>query len=252
MLELLARFYGYLRQNWVLTVFLPLIGAGLGLVLFWVTPYKAQAKMMVVSEILTETECDYLLRQLELTEFGNPLTVEPFKDKVKIKHEIERDVWSKAAHIEILIRAKDSALLEPVQKLILDFMENSENARKKVADSKAFHTQMIAEIDRELQSIEEVKKQFDSKIKAAFLNPSDLFRATLELQERKINLQISLNDIRAFRPVQGSNAMGKKVKMPAIIMGAIGFIGGSIVLMGILFGKFFLRYYHEHKQTINA
>lgn len=252
LLELLARFYGYLRQNWALTVFLPLIGAAVGLTLFWVTPYKIQAKMMVVSEVLTETECDYLLRQLALTQFSSPFTAESFGKKAKVKHSIKSDPVTRASYIEMTIQVQDSTFLKPAQKFILDFLENSENARRKVADLKTHHAQMIAEIDRELQSIEEVKKQFDSKMKAAFLNPSDLFRASMELQERKINLQIALKDIRAFRLVEGLYERGQKVKFPALLLGAIGFVGGCVVLMVVLFAKFFLGYYDEYKQTANA
>src|SRR5688572_5718226 len=242
----MARVYGYLKQNWVPTVLLPLIGVAVGLAVYWVTPYKVQSKIMVVTDMLSETECDYLMRQLELTDSVNPLATEEFKKKVVIRHTIERDTWSKATHIEITIRARDGSFLEPVQRTILDFLETSETASKKVADSKEYHRQMLLEIEDELQSIKAVKNQFDDKTKATFLNPSDLFRASLELQEKKINVQIKLKDIPAFRPVQGSNAMSKKVKLPALVMGAIGFIGGCVVLMMALFVKFFLGYYRAY------
>lgn len=202
--------------------------------------------MMVVSEVLSERECDYLMRRLELTDSLNPLATEQFKHKVNVSHTIEQDPWSKSTHVEITIRADDGSLLEPVQNTILDFMEGNEAARRQVAESKEYHTKMIAEIDRELQSIEEVKNQFDNKTKATFLNPSDLFTASLNLRERKINLQIRLKDIRAFRPVEGVTAMSKKVKLPALILIAIGFVGGCMMLMVTLFIKFFLEYYREH------
>jgi hypothetical protein len=249
---LLARFYGYLKENWILTVLLPLVGVVLGLTLYLVTPYKIQSTMMVVSEVLTETECDYLMRQLELTDSLNPLSTGQFKEKVKLRHSIKRDTWSKAAYIEMTIRVRDGSLLEPVQNTILTFLEASETARRKVADSKEYHMQMMVEIDRELKSIEEVKNQFDNKTKATFLNPSDLFRTSVDLQEKKVNLQIKLKDIRAFRPVQGSMAMSKKIKLPAPLMAAIGFIGGCVVLLMVLFVKFFLGYYREYNQSVNA
>lgn len=152
------------------------------------------------------------------------------------------------AYAEITIRVKSRELLIVFQKTILDFMENSEPAQSKKLELKNFYTTMIAKIDRELALLEEVKANTNDQAKISSQRPSDLFTTAVDLTDTKTRYEQQMKEDHAIIVVQGFDRVVSEIKLSLFfaIMGGLFF--GVIVLVAVLFLKFFFGYYARYKK----
>jgi hypothetical protein len=258
LLEVLAKFYSYLRENILLTILFPLAGAIIGFSVFATTADKVESSMMVVTNLLTHPECDFLLSELEKADTLQGVSPEQRAGLVFISHEIIPDPDFKGVkdpqnapnvHIKITIQVLRHELLSVFEQSIITYLEASRPAIRKKYEFNKFYTEMIAGIDRELASLQQLKVQSDPKSLANSFHPSDLYVQTVNLTEKRVSYELRLKNSNIFQLVQGFDALSRSTKLSVIAYILVGLGMGIAVLLPVLFMNYFWRYYKGYRQS---
>ncbi len=109
---------------------------------------------------------------------------------------------------------------------------------------------MIAQIDRELASMDELKKQIISKNL-----PHGEQRSLHEIDRadrEKIRFQQASRNIEAFQIVKGFDEMSHPKKASPIQFTLIGMAAGGVLLVIVLFLKYFIAFYRRYHQKEGA
>ena len=254
LLEILARLYSNLKNNLLLSIILPLTGLIAGFMFAYTSESKVESSMMVVTRLLSLAECQFLLKQMEKSDTFYAITPEQRSGLISISHEIALDPTpvvdkdNPRVHITISLTVRNHDLLRPFQNSIITYLEASRPAVKKKYEQHEMYAGLIAEIDRELKGLDEVKTQITTRAQASFLNPAALYTAPVELTKQKIQYQLGLSDNTAFNLVQGFDAMSRIAKLSPVVYALIGVLAGVAVLFMLLFLKYFWSYYRKYRQ----
>jgi hypothetical protein len=246
LLKLLAKCFRHIQKNWVIVLIFPLLGAAVGYLISMDSGEKFESKMMIRSEVLSVTECDFLLKQLELSKSLPVVTPEEHSTLLRLYHEMYS---SEPAYAEITIQVNNIETLGVLQSSILEFLENSEYARKKKEELKNFHTVMISRIDHELKLLDDVKTHTAYEAQASALKPSDLFTSSVELTEKKIEYEQKLKNEQLIVVVDGFARVVSEAKMPLTLLLLLGVLSGGLIAIIVLFIKYFITYYNRYRKT---
>jgi hypothetical protein len=258
LLEVLAKFYSYLRENIFLAIFFPLAGAGIGFFVFATTEDNIESSMMVVTNLLTHPECDFLLTELEKADTFQGVPPEQRAGLVQISHAIISDPDFKGikdpqsapnVHIKITLQVRRHELLRVFEQSIITYLEASRPAIRKKYEFHKFYTEMIAEIDQELASLQQFKAHAEPKTLANFLNPSALYTEAVNLTEKRVNYELRLRNSNIFQLVQGFDALSRTTKLSIVSYILAGFGIGVAMLLPVLFIKYFGGYYKGYRQS---
>jgi hypothetical protein len=253
LMEDLARFFSYFKENILLAILFPLAGAAIGFFVCSNTEDKIESSMMVVTNLLTQAECDFLLTELEKSDTLQGVSPEQRAGLALITHKIisqpENSQSTPSVHIIITIQVLHHELLHVFEKSIVTYLEASRPAIRKKYEFHRFYTEMIAAIDRELASMQQFKVLNAPKTTANLLNPSALYVETVNLTEKKINYELRMKNSNIFQLIQGFDAVSRNAKLPLTVYILIGFSVGILALLPVLFIKYFRRYYKKYRQS---
>lgn len=257
-LEVLARFFHVIRKNILLAVILPPACAIATILLFSTSETKVESSMMVVTNLLTRPECNFLLAELEKADTFMGVLPEQRGGLLFLSHEIVSESELKGSkepigpnvHVQINIQVTDHALLRVFENSIMTYLESSRPALRKKYEFHEYYTTMIAEIDRELASLKQIKGETDAKALANSFNPSDLYMAVVNLSEKKVNYELHLKNNNVFQLVQGFEMLSRSSRFSKTLAGVIGFCVGVGILMLILFIRYFRGYYRQYSQSL--
>lgn len=259
-LELLAKFYTMLRQNLLLVVGFPVAGMLVAFSLNKLTPGGVVSEMMAITSYLSESECNFLMEQLESAD-SIPGLPDEFKNAVvSISHETETErnaaepnMKVNESRISVRIKAsvKKFSVLPELQEAIVNYLDSSEPVTRKRKNEEVYLNELITKIVSESDSLQEVKGQLNNTPKVMFLNPSDLFVQAVQLYDTKVQYEIRLKNIQQIEIVQGFTDMPKNAGLSSPYSLGLGFLGGCLVLAFVLFMKFFSSYYKQYQSTID-
>lgn len=260
LLEVLARFYSYLRENIFLTILFPLAGAVIGFYVSANAEDNVESSMMVVTNLLTHPECDFLLTELQKADTFQGVSPEQRAGLVFISHEIIPDPDFKGlkdpqsapnVHIKITIRVRRHELLRVFEQFIITYLEASRPAIRKKYEFNKFYTEMIAGIDVELAALQQLKAHTGPKAFATFLDPSALYIETVNLTEKRVSYELRLKNSNIFQLVQGFDALSRTTGLSTTSYILAGFVIGVAALLPVLFIKYFWGYYKGYRQSHN-
>jgi hypothetical protein len=258
LMEVLVKILDLVRSNLFLAVFLPVAGALVGWGFSHISENRSESQMMVVTEHLTEPQCEFLLAQLEKTDSFPDITEEQRQSLIFLKHKtikepIVHPLLSQSSvphktHIEITLHVKHIALRKVFENSIIRYLESSQPAIRKKEELEEFYKTMVIHIDEELSAMNELKKQMVT-LNNTGDNAIDLYTKTIELTEKKIKYQQELKNIEAFQIVKGFDGMNKpKTASPGLYSFA-GAGAGIALLAFLLFLKYFVDYYRDYHQN---
>lgn len=257
-LEVLARFYHVIRKNMLLAIILPLGCAVTTILVFSSSEMKVESSMMVVTNLLTRPECNFLLTELEKADSFMGVSPEQRAGLLVLSHEIVSESELKGTkepigpnvHVQINIQVTNHELLRVFENSIMTYLESSRPALRKKYEFHEYYTTMIAEIDRELASLKQLKGETDPKVLANSFNPSDLYMAVVNLSEKKVSYELHLKNNNVFQLVQGFDTLSRSSRFSKTLAAAMGFCVGFGILMVILFIRHFSGYYRQYRQSL--
>jgi hypothetical protein len=258
LLELGARFLNALRQNLVLTIVLPLAGLITALVFSYRSESLYESGMLIETSLLSDSECRFLLNELnKVSEF--PGITPEVADHVKnlryeiIKNDVittaDKTADDRSVYLQVTATVSQKDIFPPLQALIVKFINESEPAVRHRRERERFYSSMVMKIDTEIAAMQAVKDNVDSRTLANYLDPSELYKATVALFKEKTEYEIKLEGSRAVHLVKGFDSLTIDAKLNKVIVAMIGFVLGFAVLSLILFIRFFVRYYNTYRAT---
>ena len=224
---------------------------GLGLVYFWFSPKIFESKMIIQSDILSESyalrlaenlsthikdgDIEYLVAKLNLTteeasqlrdiKIVSALTAMsqqmPEKDKVIVV---------------ISVRVTDNAILPNLQRGIIDYLSSNDYIKKRVEENRKLYENVIGSLDRELKMMDTLKiriskgKFSSTKVgDVLIMDVSGLFEVAGDLFEKKYSTQRALATVESIQIIEDLTPYRKAVwpKLSIVLL-------TSLILAGII------------------
>ena len=256
LLKLLVKVIDFVWSNLFLTIFLPVAGALVGWGFSHILENRSESEMMLVTQHLTEPQCEFLLAQLEKTDSFPELTEDQRGGLIKLQHKVISEPRSYSffsppgpykTHVEITLGVKHLGLRKPFENSIIKYLETSQPAIKKKEELAEFYQIMIAELDQELLALQELKKQILTQTKLGD-DVVELYTRSVELKEKKIRFEQEAKSIEIFQIVKGFDGMNKPKKASPMQFSLLGAGAGFALLVFLSFLKFFAEYYRNYHQ----
>lgn len=251
LLELLARIVISIKSNFKLILGAFLVGSLLGLAYYQFVPKSYESRMLISSEILTESysktiaeDLNKLIRERNIESLSSKLKITPKEalalGKLEVKNAIEKADGRKEEeknYLTISCQTSDNSIWPSLQNGLISFLENNDYVKIRVEQKKKYFTQVIEKIDKELVDLNDLKSRIangqvtqSSKDNLILFDPTTVNTKILDLNKEKINLQNQLEIVNSIQVVEGFTVFEKPVS-PKL---SISLVAGSS------FGLFFV------------
>lgn len=232
LLELLARIVISIKSNFKLIVGAFIIGSLLGLAYYQFVPKSYESRMLISSEILTESysktiveDLNKLLKEKNLESLSSKLNLTETEalalGKLEVKNAIEKADGRKEEeknYLTINCRTSDNSIWPSLQSGLINFFETNDYVKIRVEQRKKYFTQVIEKIDKELVDLNELKSRIangqitqSGKDNLILFDPTTVNTKILDLNKERINLQNSLETVNSVQLVEGFTVFEKPV-----------------------------------------
>lgn len=262
LLDLLVRIFSAFAKNLILTIVLPLAGMILVYTFTRASFERIQSEMMVVTDLLSATECEFIMGQFQKTDSipgmtsterrsvsGLSFKVTPDPDyKMSYSNIKSYDVQSRPpVYLKVTASVSDCAVLIPLQRGLVNYLNNSKPVLAERTQRKIHYEELIRKIDQELADLEKAKTAVGG---SASLDPAGLFTGAVNLYEKKVSYELSMKESQSVQVVhEFTSTTNMNNQLPASHALVIGFVIGFGVLVIVLFLKFFFRYYRQQQKN---
>ncbi len=261
LLELLARIVISIKTNFKLIFGAFLIGSLLGLAYYQFVPKSYESRMLISSEILTESysktiveDLNKLIKERNIESLSSRLNLSPIEasliGRLEVKNAIEKADGRKEEeknYLTITCRASNNSIWPNLQSGLINFFETNDYVRIRVDQRKKYYTQVIEKIDKELLDLNELKSRIangqitqSSKDNLILFDPTTVNTKILDLNKEKINLQNALETVNSVQLVEGFTVFEKPVSPKLSISLSAGASFG-LLIVAIIIGLKSLR-----------
>jgi len=253
-LEVAAKFYRTLLNNKLTTFLFLIVGLLSGFVVSTFSKDSTHASMMIETSLLSESEFQFLMEQLNRADSIKGLTRQQERSISAIEYEVKKGETFKEdfkditqLYLKINTLTEDKVTLQVLQNALINYLNQAEPVMRNRMQRKLYYEKMIARIDDELKGLEAVQNQIDDKSKATYLDPSDLFDKSVKLYEQRLKYEIALADIKSVHVIKGFGSLTKSAQWSKARYAAVGFACGVVALLLFLAIKSF----HRHATRLN-
>lgn len=255
--ELFAKGVLIIKRNTILLTTTFFIGTLIGWAYYQISPKQYESKMLISSDILTESYSKSLvenLNKLVMENNGQLLSEKTGLNpdqaslitRIEIKSAIEKSdatPENTKIYLNITVKAKDNSVWPQIQTALTNYFQNNEFVKIRVDQRKKYNNQMIEKINLELVDLENLKKKIaegsfnqSNKEGLYLFDPTTVNSKIIELNKEKITLQNSLETVNSIQVVEGFTAF-KNPASPklsfSLVSGAS--VGMFLALMVIVF-----------------
>lgn len=268
LVELLVKTVLLIKRNLIQIIIFFVVGTGLGYAYASLAPKVYESKMLVSSEILTESFSEKLFQNLQnlINEKNDPLiasnlglTAEETKalSKLKIESALKDKPPSEDDKKFFLITAEltDQSILPKLQSGLINFFQKNDYVKLRVDAKRKMHQEVIAKIDEEIESLEKFKKEivdgsFFSRTKGdVMFDPTEVNSKIVGLTQEKESLKEKLALVNSVEVIEGFTHFNKPVWPKKSVSLAAGSTMG-LFLVGILIAfksiRKLVRYAEKH------
>ncbi len=232
LLELLARLVISIKSNFKLIVGAFTIGSLLGLAYYQIVSKSYESRMLISSEILTESysktivdDLNKLIREDNFVSLSSKLKMDVPEastlSNIEVKNAINKSDGIKEQeknYLTITCRTSNNSIWPNLQTGLINFFETNDYVRIRVEHRKKYYTQVIEKIDKELVDLNELKSRIadgqitqSSKDNLILFDPTTVNTKILDLNKEKINLQNALETVNSVQLVEGFTVFEKPV-----------------------------------------
>jgi hypothetical protein len=230
--ELLARIVIGIKNNLSLILGAFIAGTIIGLVYYQFVPKVYESRMLINSDILTEShsktmasELSKLMDEENLTSLSSKLRLSNNQSssltEIEIKSTIEKTENVKEQekiYLTIICRSEDNTVWPALQSGLVAFFESNDYVRIRVEQRKKYLTQIIEKVDKELIDLIDLKARISNgeitqahKDNLVLFDPTTVNTKILDLNKEKINLQNSLETVNSIQLMEGFTVFEKPV-----------------------------------------
>lgn len=260
LIELLIKGIGLIKANLVLIISFFVVGTLLGFGYYYSSKKIFQNKMLISSEILTESYCKSLIddanrlireqnykllsEQLGVTEnIANEISSIAIKSPLTNEIEIGKESDRKFFHVTLEVYNQE--VLKDLQNGLISYLENNEFVKTRINQKKEYLKQTISKLEEEIKDLEILKSdvysgEFFKKVNGnAEFDPTTINSKIIELTKEKIVLQHGLELANSVHVVEGFTKFQKpskpKLSLSLVAGSLVGlaFVGALIVFKSI-------------------
>jgi len=256
--ELFAKLIIYLKKNSKLIIICLVLGILSGIVFFLIAPKKYESKMLISSDILTESYSKMMVDDLsKLIGEKNSTTLSvklglsenlcASLTNVEIKSSIEKSEFMKEQeknYLTIICQSKNNTIWPELQAGLISFFESNDFVKTRVEHRKKYITEIIQKIDSELKDLNELKARIvngqltqSSKDNLVLFDPTTVNTKILELNKEKINLQNSLETVNSIQLVEGFTTFMSAASPKLSFSVAGGALSGILIALLLLLSR---------------
>ena len=255
LISLLLKAVTTIRANFLTIVVFFLVGTAVGLAYYFSARKVYENKMIISSNILTESygktlfenanryvregNVGVLAEQFGVSEAtASQLVTLTIETLAKSESEDQKESERLLITVEVL----NPAIYPELQKGIINFLENNEFAKIRVEQRKAYFKQMLATAEAEIKDLEELKVKifkgefFQNSKGAVMLDPTNVNAMILELTEKKIGFEDGLKLANSVQVIEGFTRFQRQIS-PKL---SLSLVSGSLV--GLMFVGFLIAF----------
>ncbi len=250
LIELLLKGVRLIRDNFWLILAFFIVGSALGSAYYYSSTKVYESSMVISSEILTESYSKQLVASLNrfrrednLHALAQQLNIsDPVAKKIalitiKSPYPNENEVGKEDDRKYFLVTAEvyDLDILDELQKSLINYFENNDYVKTRVAQKKSDYRQLIDRSEQEIKDLEELKTKINTGQLFQDAKGSIVFDLTqistkiLEISKQKLELQNDLELVNSVHVIDGF----KRFETPIRPKLGLNLIAGSLV--GVLF-----------------
>lgn len=242
-----------IKQNFKIILLIFLGGMMLGFAYGIIGTKIYETKMMITSDILTESYSEKLINNLTLMikEENNVMLASKLGVKVTDAEQIasigiESAVDDRTLKEEdkrwflITVQIKDQSIIPQFEKGLLNYLGNNEYVKIRIEQRRRYFGELIKKIDNEISSLETLKSNITSGALFASAKGNIMFDVTevnskiIELNKEKYSFQNNLELASSVQLVEGFTKFNKPIKPNKILALAAGTTFG-LFCIGLLF-----------------
>jgi len=233
---------------------------GLGWFYYWITPKTYESKMIIQSDILSESyslklaenlnthikdsDYDFLSKGLNLSE-DEATQLREFKIVSALTPTSQQMPEKDKIIVVISVRVQDNAILPKLQAGIIEYFSNNEYIKKRVEENRRKFEGLVNALDREIKMMDTLKHRISkgdfasSKIGGVSLvDVSGLYEVAADLYEKKYDFMIDLATVDSIQVVEGFTPYSKAVwpKLSIVLVGSL-FLAGVIIFILLSYKK---------------
>ncbi len=256
--ELLAKAVIIIKNNIVFMVASFLLGSALGLAYYQFSPNIFESKMLISSDILTESyskslidNLDKLIKENNVHALSEKLSLPPERASkiagIEIKSAMEKPGGTpekERIYLSVEAKTMDNSIWPQLQRGIIDYLQGNEFVKIRVEQKRKFNNKIIEKIDLELTDLEKLKDRITegsltqhTKENLILIDPTTVHSKIIDLNKERIDLQNSLEIVNSVQVVEGFTVFNKPTS-PKLSLSLIA---------GFSFGVFFVALFITFK-----
>ena len=249
-----------------------ILGTLLGLAYYQFVPKSYESKMLISSDILTESyskalvdNLNKLIKEANTNSLSGELRLLPDQAskivKITVKSALEKPAESPESsktYLAVEVISKDNTIWPQIQKGILDYFQYNEFVKVRVEQRKKYISQVIEKINLELADLEKLKNKIaedglvqSNKQSLVLFDPTSINSKILDLNKEKINLQNSLETVNSIQVVDGFIVFNKPASPKLSISLAAGSFFGLLLAGFIMTFKIIRSIVRFSNETVN-
>src|SRR5690606_16689774 len=253
LIELLAKFIRLLKRNLALILVCIVLSLGLATWIGLTSPKVYESRMMIYSDILTESYSDQLAKNL------TALIKDKNFDLLAGRLHITADQASKLREVEIegalegavaevdrqfivvVVRILDNAVLPDLQAGIIQYISEKDFVKSRTEEKKRYYQELIASIGAEIEKLEVAKQRittgdYGRAGGTVMMNPSDIYAQTVALIDNKLSLEEKLHLVNSVQLIEGFSPLNRHVSPKLSLLLPAGLVSGlllAFLIMGL-------------------
>ena len=257
LVELITRGFAFLAKNLKLILATLLLSGVLGLVFYFTSPKTYESSMIIQSDILTESYADQitinlqrLIKEQNDSTLAAKLNITNFEASQLRKIEIESPSPTTGIIPEkeriifvVTVQVMDYKLFPKLQAGILQYLENNEYVKLRVALKRDEYKNLIEKIDGEIRGLDSMKTDIGNTLNSSkkmnqsslfFLNGADFYKQTIELYREKFETETELGIVKSIQLIDPFSPFKKPVSPKLSVSLVAAMTLGLFILAGIL------------------
>ncbi len=253
--ELAIRAIQFFKRNFKFIAISSILFTLLSIVAYFLLPKIYESRMIVMSDILTESyskeiteslknlikeeNYDVLAVRLGLTENEaneiKSLEIESVKKEKALEKENEQTIFIVTANI------KNREILPKLQDGLVQYLRNNEFVKVRVRQRKETYQSLMEKIGEEINSLDSLKRRlflglpvYAKSSEMMLVDPTNIYSKIIELNKDKITYKNLLELADSIQLVEGFTVFQKPSQPKLSILLFIGFLSGFFLAMGFL------------------
>lgn len=259
-MELLAKAYRGIKRHWILFFSLPLVGAIVGLLIFYSGEDKYDSSMMISTDLISKNEAEFIVKELQAADSVMPgLTPEEAHRLVSLQFVVDSKVENvplpngtsfgrDVIFLKITAEVTDPAIYPALEVKLMKYMNSIDPIRQNRKRQEFLNRKIITKIDSELVLLNGIRQHASSQTMAGYNDPASLFSASVDLYEARMLREVRIDEMTSVHLTKGFGSLMKKSRMSRTTTCVLGFVAGLFAFVVIVFVQYFNRYNRALKE----